>query len=96
MILRDMVLQLGEAEAYDAKEYANGVVEFKMREVTGRTCCYVPDQSDLKSLCNKPAEFQVWYGYEPTVDDYTECCGEHLADVLRCDHTMRFEVVRME
>ena len=46
-----------------------------------RVCCCIPDQSNLDG-CQKLAEYQIWMGENPTPDDYTESCAEHLKEML--------------
>ena len=58
-----------------------------------RLCCYIPDQKKLDAGCQKSAEYQVWMGYGPTPDDFTESCAEHLEKLL--DDNVRFEILRI-
>lgn len=58
-----------------------------------RLCCYIPNQERLDKHCQSLAEYQIWMGYNPSPDDYTESCAEHLKDML--DDSARFEVLRI-
>ena len=62
-------------------------------EVEGRYCCCIPVQTALDEGCLNQAEYQIWFGDNPTPDDCTESCGEHLEAMLD-DHN-RFEILRI-
>ena len=62
--------------------------------MTSRLCCFILNQDKLEEGCENQAEYQIWYGYKPTPDDYTESCGEHLEQML--DDSTRFEILRIE
>ncbi len=57
-----------------------------------RLCCCIPDQSSL-GRCEKLATFQIWIGDNPSPDDYTESCDDHIAQLL--DDNIRFELLRI-
>ncbi len=61
--------------------------------MAGRECCCIPAQQNLESGCTKPAEYQVWFGDNPTPDNFTESCAEHLEAML--DDSVRFEILRI-
>lgn len=58
-----------------------------------RFCCYIPDQTKLNKGCQNLAEYQIWMGDNPTPDDYTESCAEHLEEML--DDSLKFVVLRI-
>ena len=58
-----------------------------------RLCCCIPDQAKPDQGCQNIATFQVWLGDNPTPDDYTETCDEHLLEML--DDSSRFELIRI-
>jgi hypothetical protein len=58
-----------------------------------RLCCCIPDQSKIDERCHNYATYQIWNGHNPTPDDYTESCAEHLEEML--DDSSRFEVLRI-
>lgn len=60
---------------------------------TQRLCCCIPDQSKLEERCQKPTEFEVWFGWEPGPEDCTDTCSGHVAEML--DDSPRFEIVRV-
>jgi hypothetical protein len=57
-------------------------------------CCYIPDQTKLDEGCKNEAVFEIWYGSDPTPDDNSLSCAEHLVQML--DDSVRFEIFRME
>ena len=58
-----------------------------------RLCCCIPDQSNLEARCTNPAEYEIWYGNNPTPDDFTDACAKHLEELLD-DHDV-FTVYRI-
>ena len=58
-----------------------------------RQCCFMPDQTDTTSRCDNLAKYEIWYGDEPTHDDYSDACAAHLEELLD-DHN-RFEILRI-
>ena len=58
-----------------------------------RLCCCIPNQEEPDDRCRNLAEYQIWNGYSPTPDDYTESCAEHLEKML--DDSGRFEILRI-
>ena len=58
-----------------------------------RLCCFIPDQTKPDRGCQNIATFQIWLGDNPTPDDYTETCDEHLLQML--DDSSRFELIRI-
>ena len=56
-----------------------------------RYCCYI-DQDGNE--CQNQAEYEIWFGYKPRPDDWTDSCSEHLADLF--DDNPRFEIMRIE
>lgn len=65
----------------------------KVKPMTKRLCCCIPDQKRLDVGCENLAEYQIWMGNNPAPDDYTESCAEHLEIML--DDSVRFEVLRI-
>ena len=57
-----------------------------------RRCCFIPDQETLEG-CKNLAEYEIWYGYNPAPDDYTDACAEHLEGLLD-DHS-EFKIYRI-
>lgn len=48
-----------------------------------RHCC--------KIGCTNKAAYEIWYGYAPKADDYTDACLLHVGDLF--DDSPRFEVI---
>jgi hypothetical protein len=57
-------------------------------------CCCIPDQTKLDEGCQNLAEYQIIMGDNPTPDDYTESCAEHLEEML--DDSEKFTVLRID
>lgn len=55
-------------------------------------CCFIDDSG---VSCDNTADYQIWYGFNPTPDDYTECCDEHVSEMLDIEGHERFEVLRV-
>lgn len=55
-------------------------------------CCYIPDQTKLDVQCQKSPEFEIWFGVNPSPDDNTLVCAEHLVEML--DDSDQFTVLR--
>ena len=54
-----------------------------------RLCCFMPDQSDLKSRCERTAEWEVIASNMP-LEISTDACTEHLGALL--DDSEKHEV----
>ena len=39
-----------------------------------RRCCKID--------CNKKAEYEIWYGDKPGMEDYSDSCAKHIGDLL--------------
>jgi len=39
-----------------------------------RLCCCIPDQSKQSERCEKPAQYEIWFGS----GDFTDSCLEHI------------------
>lgn len=65
----------------------------RSNEPIKRLCCCIPDQNKMDQGCQNPAVYQIYFGYIPTVNDYTEVCAEHLEEML--DDNVRFEILRI-
>ena len=61
--------------------------------MTKRLCCYILDQKTLKRRCQNTATFEIWYGENPTPDDYSDSCDKHLVDLL--DDSQTFTLNRI-
>lgn len=59
-----------------------------------RLCCCIPDQSNLLARCQNLAEYEIWFGHEPTPDEFTDSCANHLSQMIDENFT-RFEVFRI-
>ena len=62
-----------------------------------RKCCFIPDQSNLAdqgNRCQADAEYEIWFGTNPTTDNCTDACPEHLE--LLFDDSQCFTIVRIE
>jgi len=56
-------------------------------------CCCIPNQEKPNERCQNPAEYQIWSGWEPRGEQYTESCADHLESML--DDSVRFEILRI-
>ena len=52
-----------------------------------RICCCIPDQNKLDEGCKKPAVYEIWYGGNPSPDDFSDSCAEHLEQLLDDSNT---------
>lgn len=50
-----------------------------------RKCCKID--------CDKLAEYEIWSGWKPLPDGYTDSCLEHIPDLL--DDEVRFEIIKI-
>jgi len=56
-------------------------------------CCFIPDQTHKEKRCTNNTTFEIWYGENPTPDDYSHSCDEHLVEML--DDSKHFEINRL-
>ena len=59
-----------------------------------RLCCYIPNQNKLNEGCQNLAEYQIIMGDNPTPDDFTESCPQHLEEML--DDSKKFTILRID
>jgi len=58
-----------------------------------RLCCCIPDQNNLDNRCKNLAVYTIYSLSNPSPDNYTESCAEHLEQML--DDSTNFEIVRI-
>lgn len=88
-----MTIWINHPDHWCEQRTQQGKFYAKVDFMTKRLCCYIPDQSKLDERCQNLVTYQVYFGYSPTVDDFTETCAEHLEGML--DDNARFEIIRI-